>query len=461
MKSKWWNCMVIKIKSIISEFCSQSLSWAYCVTEVLFQQSSCYWFRISNITSVLIAQFGFPPNLSEKYFVKTKEIWIFPSSSVAAWLAGLWPNYVNDKRQIVGYFNWCENNHYISIYPAPTFWQPTARPAWSSLASPVSSDNVRWLEWNEETLPCSSVPVVPPSSLLPRYEHVEDERVARWFTVQTIHGWHQPSLTCKPAIRSEISSEAGWLPGPGLSSRLLQWGLAGDMWGLECHNISPVTAQVISLTDLAAKVNISKYKIVNWGSFNIWYHLLDWSEERLLRKAEARSAIDRDIICIYHPNIKQHKPSHHLLVLASQSAMLWNTICWLVWMLSSQVINTVIVMILLLTTLSPLSIRGKYSVSSNVIFCKVSTWRELDFKHKICNLLIRNIRRIVINWNLIWEMIIVSIQYIKSAISTICYRFFIESKSSKNPSKVNVRIERCRADCNFVVGNNLGWLIEI
>ena len=137
----------------------------------------------------------------------------------------------------------------------------------------------------------------------------------------------------------------------------------------------------------------------NWGSSNIWYHLLGWSEERVLRNTEASSAIDRDIICIYHPNIRQHKPSHHLLLLASQSQKLWNKICRIVWMLSSQVINTVIVMILLLTTQSALSIRRKYSVSSNVIICKVFTWRESDLK--ICNLLIRNICGIVINWNFI------------------------------------------------------------
>ena len=122
---------------------------------------------------------------------------------MAAWLADLWPNYVNDKRQIVGYFNWCENNHYISIYPAP---------AWPSRSGPLI---VMFGDWNEvkklQPSPQFQLSLPPASSLLPRAEYVEDERVAhgsQWFTVQSLPGWHQPRLTCKPAIRAEISSEA-------------------------------------------------------------------------------------------------------------------------------------------------------------------------------------------------------------------------------------------------------------
>ena len=195
---------------------------------------------------------------------------------MAAWLADLWPNYVNDKRQIVGYFNWCENNHYISIYPAPTVWQPTAWLTWPLLGVLWSCLMFADWKWNNETLSSSCPSLLPPSSLLPHCQHWACRRWeggwAGWFPVQSIHGWHQPSLTCKPAIRSGISSEVrGGCLCSVLSSQPSQSGLAGDMWALKCHNTYPVTGQVISPTGLSAKINISKCIIEVPHTFDIIY----------------------------------------------------------------------------------------------------------------------------------------------------------------------------------------------
>ena len=147
-------------------------------------------------------------------------------------------------------------------------------PDWPGL-SWVSSDHVWCLLIGNEIMK-RWAPVVPPSSLLPHCQHWACRRWeggwAGWFPVQSIHGWHQPSLTCKPAIRSGISSEVrGGCLCSVLSSQPSQSGLAGDMWALKCHNTYPVTGQVISPTGLAAKTNISKCIIEVPSTFDIIY----------------------------------------------------------------------------------------------------------------------------------------------------------------------------------------------